>query len=72
MNHHQREQRRIAARAFLESLDQLGKSMHGDEPTCPESPQAECSIESSIPTLDALEAAADDIDHFMQTKDATP
>jgi hypothetical protein len=66
MNQHLREQRRIAAQAFLESLEHLGDQIRDD-------PAAKVPLQSpQALTMDALEAAALDIEHLLEGEDASP
>ena len=90
MDQNQRELRRAAAKAFQESLDQLGQSFQpgqvkADEthsaapatqhpPVVQHPPAKEPAIEPETPDpgaldFEALEAAAADIEQFMQSKE---
>jgi hypothetical protein len=65
MDQSQREQRRAANQAFMESLNHLGMSL-------PVSEELTVPVEPTKPTLpidlEDLEAAAADIEKYMQTK----
>jgi hypothetical protein len=68
----QEESRRTAAKAFMESLDQLGKRLQSCEEESaglassePKSPQSSPLCPQAI-EVDALEDAAADIEQFMQ------
>jgi ABC-type uncharacterized transport system involved in gliding motility auxiliary subunit len=67
MGQQQRELRRAANRAFLESLDQLQATLHSSDsridPLLNESIAAERPIDLNI-----LEQAVTDIDEFMQRR----
>jgi hypothetical protein len=64
MNQSQRELRRAAAQAFMESLDQLGRSLTPAEPAY-SSPKTLETPETSQFAMD-LEAAVADIEEFTQ------
>lgn len=66
MNHHSKEQRQVAARAFLESLEQLGEQIRA-EPTVEPSPSHSHKL-----TMDELEEAVTDIEHLLQDETPTP
>jgi uncharacterized phage infection (PIP) family protein YhgE len=76
MDHRQRDARNAAARAFLDSLDQLGshlKSASEDTSSSTQAsssqgdrPQGSANTESE---LEALEAAAADIEQFIRLQE---
>lgn len=76
MNESQRELKRAAAQAFLESLEQLGKSLGNAEAEPSQEPNRAIRSrmtrrsETTLADVDMKmwEAAAADIDRFMQTK----
>lgn len=74
MDHHQRELRCAAAKAFMESLDQLAGCLDSDDLAISTSP-AEASptapsvgVTKAVTNLQALEAAAADIEAFIQAQ----
>jgi hypothetical protein len=79
MDLHQRELRRAAAEAFIESLDKLQETLCSAEnqpnPPAPEAiaqPPAKAPEPSKPPieiNLDTLEQAVADIEQFMQAKE---
>lgn len=66
MDHHLREQRRMAAQAFLESLEQLGDQIQDGTITSPPNHQPQQIM------MDALEAAVTDIEHMLEGDDTSP
>jgi hypothetical protein len=73
MDHHLQQQRRAAADAFLESLDQMSLCFQPDagEPADaePATPAVADPTHAAEPfDLDALEAAIADIEQFMQQR----
>jgi hypothetical protein len=71
MNQSQRELRRAAAEAFLESLDHLGKSLNCPEtvPTADPPAKLKKPVDCSIKDAEKVwEDAAADIEEFMQTR----
>lgn len=83
MDQNQRELRQAAAQAFMESLNQLGKNLQPSEadkqaktppnanPAKPQPTQPNPLPDNSI-DLQALEAAAADIEQFMQANESVP
>lgn len=68
MDHHQRELRRAAAKAFVESLDQLAVCFEAESPAAQPVRNVRSVSASEIGNLHELEDAAADIEQFMQAK----
>lgn len=70
MNHHFEEQRRAAAEAFLESLDQIAICLQTDTQKPLETDRASTSEPDPSASLDieALEAAIADIEQFLKNQ----
>ncbi len=66
MNQSQRELRRAAAQAFMESLDQLGRSLTPAEPAYGSKQKPDISDTSQFAR--DLEAAVADIEEFTQNQ----
>ncbi|MBD2461841.1 hypothetical protein H6G89_12360 [Oscillatoria sp. FACHB-1407] len=75
MNQSQQELRRAAAKAFMESLDQLGMSLSSPEEEVSEAKPAPASHAKTAPqkppasaslTVEELEDAVADIEQFIQ------
>jgi hypothetical protein len=78
MDQHQHEQRQTAAKAFIDSLEQLGMSLHLDDKQAEASTSASPSLNRPAPSqevdcspidVELLEAAAADIEQFIQAKE---
>lgn len=71
MDQCQRELRRAAARAFMESLDQLHETLQpAAEPTPPpqRTPIPDPPASAAAIDLDSLEQAVEDIEQFIQQR----
>ncbi|MDX2216485.1 MAG: hypothetical protein SFY66_24695 [Oculatellaceae cyanobacterium bins.114] len=69
MNQSQQDLRRAAAKAFMESLDQLGMSLSSSEEVAPEvktAPAPKPTSASQAMSVEELEAAVADIEQFIQ------
>jgi hypothetical protein len=73
MDYHQRELRLAAAKAFMESLDQLAGCLDSEDPAVSALPIAEspspalsATLTDKTTNLPAFEAAAADIEAFIQ------
>lgn len=72
MDQNQRELRRAAAKAFMESLDQLGKNLTTDADPIEQASPTQSQEPPQGLSIQALEDAANDIEQFISFSSPTP